>query len=66
VVDAFRGRELRRAVTELPAEQRASISLAYWGEMSSSEVAAAHGVPVGTAKSRIRIGLGKLRRDFVA
>lgn len=66
VVDAFRGRELRVAVRDLPAEQRESISLAYWGQMSSAEVAAAHGVPVGTAKSRIRIGLTKLRRDFAA
>lgn len=66
VVDSHTGRELRVAVTRLPAEQRESISLAYWGELTSAEVATVHGVPVGTAKSRIRIGLGKLRRDLAA
>ncbi|HEX8646407.1 MAG TPA: RNA polymerase sigma factor [Thermoleophilaceae bacterium] len=61
-----RGRELRRAVAQLPPDQRASISLAYWGDMTADQVATLHRVPRGTAKSRIRIGLDKLRRDFEA
>lgn len=64
VMAATRARELRRAVAQLPADQCASISLAYWGDMTADQVAALHGVPHGTAKSRIRIGLTKLRRDF--
>jgi RNA polymerase sigma-70 factor (ECF subfamily) len=66
VVAAARGRDLRQAVARLPIEQRASISLAYWGDMTADQVATAHHVPRGTAKSRIRIGLDKLRRDFEA
>jgi RNA polymerase sigma-70 factor (ECF subfamily) len=57
-------RRLRRAVRELPSEQRDAIALAYWGELSAAEVAREHGIPHGTAKSRIRIGLTKLRRDL--
>jgi RNA polymerase sigma-70 factor (ECF subfamily) len=66
VAAASRNRELRRAVARLPRDQRASISLAYWGDMTAEQVATVHGIPHGTAKSRIRIGLSKLRRDFEA
>lgn len=64
VVAELRARQLRNAIRALPAEQRETISLAYWGQLTSDEVAALHGVPLGTAKSRIRIALEKLRRDF--
>ena len=64
VPNELRARRLRRAVSELPEEQREAITLAYWGEFSAAEVAREHGIPHGTAKSRIRIGLTKLRRDF--
>ena len=64
VASATRGIELRRAVARLPAEQRDSLSLAYWGGFSADEVATIHGVPHGTAKSRMRLGLAKLRRDL--
>ena len=47
----------------LPAEQRQAIGLAYWGGLSAREVAAAEGIPFGTAKSRVRLGLAKLARD---
>jgi RNA polymerase sigma-70 factor (ECF subfamily) len=60
----LRARRLRRAVRDLPTEQRDAIALAYWGELSAAEVATRDGIPHGTAKSRIRIGLTKLRRDF--
>ena len=66
VVASSRRRELRGAVARLPREQRASISLAYWGDMTAEQVATVHGVPRGTAKSRIRIGLNKLRREIEA
>jgi RNA polymerase sigma-70 factor (ECF subfamily) len=64
VVAASRARELRGAVARLPAEQRESVALAYWGDLTADQVATAHGVPHGTAKSRIRIGLAKLRHEF--
>jgi DNA-directed RNA polymerase specialized sigma24 family protein len=37
--------------------------LAYWGGMSAREVAAAAKVPFGTTRSRMRLGLEKLRAD---
>ena len=54
---------LREALRKLPVEQREALVLAYWGGMSAREVAAAAGVPFGTARSRMRLGLEKLRAD---
>jgi len=64
VIAAGRARELRGAVARLPVEQRASVGLAYWGDLTADQVATHHRVPHGTAKSRIRIGLSKLRREL--
>jgi RNA polymerase sigma-70 factor (ECF subfamily) len=56
-------RAARAAVRRLPQEQRQAIGLAYWGGLSASELAKAEGIPLGTAKSRVRMGLAKLSRD---
>ena len=37
--------------------------LAYWGGMTADEIARRSHVPLGTAKSRIRLGLAKLREE---
>ncbi|MGK2939494.1 MAG: sigma-70 family RNA polymerase sigma factor [Solirubrobacteraceae bacterium] len=52
---------VRDALRELPAAQREALVLSYWGGMTADEVARHVGVPLGTAKSRIRLGLTKLR-----
>jgi RNA polymerase sigma-70 factor (ECF subfamily) len=58
------GEEVRKALAELPAEQRQTIELAYYGGYSQSEIAAAMEVPLGTVKGRVRIALDKLRASL--
>ena len=52
---------LKRGLATLPEEQRRTIELAYFGGYTQTEIAGVMGVPVGTVKGRIRIGLQKLR-----
>jgi RNA polymerase sigma-70 factor (ECF subfamily) len=58
-VDAARVAE---ALVRLPVEQRQTIELAYMSGLSHAEIAAQVGVPVGTVKGRIRLGLDRLRQ----
>jgi len=51
----------RRAMRALSPGQRAALELAYFGGKTSSEVAELEGIPVGTAKTRIRTALIRLR-----
>ena len=55
------GRRLRAALAELPAEQSDIVALAYYGELSHSEIANKLGLPLGTVKSRLRLAMDKLR-----
>ena len=52
---------LRSIVRELPDAQREAVVLAYWGGLTSEEIATRSNVPVGTAKSRVRLGISRLR-----
>jgi RNA polymerase sigma-70 factor, ECF subfamily len=54
---------LRRALSRLPGVQREALVLAYWGGLTADEIARGSDVPVGTVKSRIRLGLLKLREQ---
>jgi RNA polymerase sigma-70 factor (ECF subfamily) len=51
----------RQAMQSLSAGQRAALELAYFGGKTSAEVAELEGIPVGTAKTRIRTALFRLR-----
>lgn len=51
----------RRAMATLTDGQRAALELAYFGGKTSAEVAELEGIPLGTAKTRIRTALLKLR-----
>jgi RNA polymerase sigma-70 factor, ECF subfamily len=53
--------EVRGALGELPGEQSKVVELAYFGGFSHSEIAAMLGVPLGTVKGRMRLGLEKVR-----
>lgn len=53
--------QVRRALGSLPLDQRRAIELAYFGGLSHSEIARKLGVPIGTVKGRLRIGLQKMK-----
>lgn len=54
--------ELRTALARLPAAQREVVALAYFGELSTTEIADRLSLPAGTVKGRMRLGLDKLRQ----
>lgn len=59
--DSWLKQRLCAVLERLPAEQRAAISLAYYDGLTYKQVASALGIPEGTAKSRLRLALARLR-----
>ena len=51
---------VHRALEELPEKEREVLELAYWSEMSQSEVAEYLHIPLGTVKTRTRSALSRL------
>jgi RNA polymerase sigma-70 factor (ECF subfamily) len=64
VADRERAGVVRDALTGLPAEQSKVIELAYFGGFTHIEIADMLGLPIGTVKGRMRLGLSKLRSSF--
>ena len=56
--------KLRNALATLSEDQRDMVEKAYLGELSHSEIQAETGLPLGTIKSRIRLGLERLRHEL--
>jgi RNA polymerase sigma-70 factor, ECF subfamily len=65
VVRREEARSVRGALETLPAEQRRTIELAYFGGFTHNEIAKLLEEPIGTVKGRMRLGLEKMRREMV-
>ena len=64
VIERDRAGVVRDALGELPADQQRVIELAYFGGFTHTEIADMLGLPIGTVKGRMRLGLTKLRARF--
>lgn len=56
--------QLKQALERLKPDQREIIKQAYLGELTQQEISAQTGLPLGTIKSRIRLGLERLRHEM--
>ena len=61
VVERLDRATIHAAIESIPAVQREAIELAYWGGLTQAEIARRTGAPLGTVKSRMRLGLLGLR-----
>lgn len=64
VIRRDRRRRLAGAIGELPSDQRRAMLLAYGRGMTAREIAETTQTPLGTAKSRLRLGLQKARENL--
>jgi RNA polymerase sigma-70 factor (ECF subfamily) len=65
LLDARRRQEVVRSVLAgLPAPQREALELAYFGGLTQQEIAEKTGTPLGTIKTRMRLGLLKMREEL--
>jgi RNA polymerase sigma-70 factor (ECF subfamily) len=58
---AHQQRTIRRALAQLPQDQQKALAMAFFLGYSHSEIARELGEPLGTVKTRIRLGMQKLR-----
>lgn len=59
-------KQIQESFNELPEPQRRTLELAYFGGYTHVEIAGRMRVPLGTVKSRMRIGLEKMRTFLMA
>jgi RNA polymerase sigma-70 factor (ECF subfamily) len=61
VVEEERINLVANALNELPPPQREALEMAYFGGLSQTEIAECTGLAIGTIKTRMRLGMQKLR-----
>jgi RNA polymerase sigma factor (sigma-70 family) len=61
IADPREARHVRNAVRDLPTDQRRALLLAAFAGYSAREIAEIEAIPLGTAKTRVRAGMHKLR-----
>ena len=61
MADPSMSKAIRNAMNDLPAEQKSVIDLAYFEGMTHAEISERLGEALGTVKTRLRLGLNKLR-----
>ena len=64
VVRREEARGVRGGLDALPDDQRRTVELAYFGGFTHTQIADMLGVPLGTVKGRMRLGLEKLRHEL--
>ncbi len=64
-VDSMQAEQIQAAIRSLPDEQREAITLAFFNGLTHQEIAERMGVPLGTVKGRMRLGLKKMRQQLV-
>jgi RNA polymerase sigma-70 factor, ECF subfamily len=64
VIRRERSRTLLGVLEKLPGDQRDALLLAYGRGLTAEEIARVKEVPLGTAKSRVRLGLRKARESM--
>ena len=64
VADALTNERVIECMESLPADQKLAIELAYSGGLTHTEISDKTGTPLGTVKSRLRLGLLRLRATF--
>jgi RNA polymerase sigma-70 factor (ECF subfamily) len=56
--------QVRQALSQLPVEQRQVLALAYLRGLTQEQIAQALQLPLGTVKTRLRLGMQKMRQFF--
>jgi len=64
VTNQAQAEDLRGLLAQLPDAQREVITLAFYGQLTHTEIAEHLNLPAGTVKGRIRLGLQRLRGDI--
>ena len=61
VQDRFEQARIREALKQIPIQERTVIELAFWGGMTHQEIALHCHSPLGTVKTRLRLGMRRLK-----